>query len=80
MLSLSRSCKDEYGDGWHGGFIEFDNKRYCDDFTLGHENSTQVTVSGNTGNYFDNVYQYIYIYILLIYIYTLISTNLIYKF
>lgn len=31
------TCDDSYGDGWHGGYIEIDGNRYCDDFTTGFE-------------------------------------------
>ena len=44
-------CQDSYGDGWHGGFIEFDGNRYCDDFTNGYEFSIPVNISGNDGKY-----------------------------
>merc|ERR1711962_1240244 len=36
-------CMCSYGDGWHGGYIEIDGTRYCDDFTAGY--SENVTVS-----------------------------------
>jgi len=26
-------CLDSYGDGWHGGYLEIDGERYCEDFT-----------------------------------------------
>ena len=29
------TCDDSYGDGWHGGYIEIDGNKYCDDFTTG---------------------------------------------
>ena len=28
-------CKCSRGDGWHGGYIEIDGKKYCDDFMDG---------------------------------------------
>lgn len=31
------SCSDSYGDGWHGGYIEIDGERFCEDFTWGTE-------------------------------------------
>ena len=45
-------CQDSYGDGWHGGFIEIQGTKYCDDFTsiVGVSNSildeqnTQITI------------------------------------
>ena len=35
-------CKDSYGDGWHGGFIEIGGERYCEDFTSGKEKTTSA--------------------------------------
>jgi hypothetical protein len=29
-------CRDDASDGWHGGWIVIDGKRYCDDFLTGH--------------------------------------------
>merc|ERR1711860_361576 len=29
------TCSDSYGDGWHGGYIEIDGEKFCDDFTSG---------------------------------------------
>ena len=29
------SCKDTYGDGWHGGYLEINGKNYCDQFSTG---------------------------------------------
>lgn len=25
-------CEDFYGDGWHGGYLEIDGKKYCEEF------------------------------------------------
>ena len=44
-------CKDSYGDGWHGGFIEVDGKIYCDDFKYGYEFSTPVNISETSGKF-----------------------------
>ena len=32
-------CKDSYGDGWNGGYIEINGTQYCtySDFETGHE-------------------------------------------
>ena len=38
-------CKCSYGDGWHGGYLEIDGTRYCDDFTSG--TSKSITVEFN---------------------------------
>ena len=42
-------CKDSYGDGWHGGYLEIQGKKYCDDFQGGrgnHLKTVQVTIAG----------------------------------
>ena len=39
------NCKCSYGDGWHGGYLEIDGTRYCEDFLSGTTKS--VTVSFN---------------------------------
>ena len=28
-------CVDAYGDGWHGGYLEINGEKYCDDFDSG---------------------------------------------
>jgi len=35
--SYSLACKCSYGDGWHGGYIQIGNDKYCEDFTAGQE-------------------------------------------
>ena len=30
-------CKDRYGDGWHGGYVQIEDVKYCDDFSDGFE-------------------------------------------
>ena len=42
---MNRICKDRFGDGWHGGFIEIDGIKYCEDFKDG--SSKPVTVNFN---------------------------------
>ena len=39
-------CNDQAGDGWHGGFIEIENKRYCHNFTSGNNMTIEVTIAG----------------------------------
>ena len=42
-------CKDSHGDGWHGGYLEIQGKKYCEDFRGGHGNhvkKVQVTIAG----------------------------------
>ena len=31
------TCKDTYGDGWHGGYLEIEGEKYCEEFTNGDE-------------------------------------------
>ena len=40
------SCKDRFGDGWHGGFMEIQGNRYCEDFEAGKISTHQVAVTG----------------------------------
>ena len=40
-------CIDDYDDGWHGGYIQINGTRYCDDFNHGAEKTVQVSVIGN---------------------------------
>ena len=41
-------CKDTYGDGWHGGYLEINGAEYCKTFTNprpnGYEKSESVTL------------------------------------
>ena len=30
-------CKCSYGDGWHGGYLEINGVKYCDDFRSGYK-------------------------------------------
>ena len=43
--SYKLTCDDSYKDGWHGGFIEIQGKRYCEDFTSGHQQENNVDIS-----------------------------------
>ena len=40
------TCKDSYGDGWHGGYLEIGGKKYCKDFTAGREKTAKVHIKG----------------------------------
>ena len=31
------TCKDSLGDGWHGGYLEINGKKYCEHFSFGKE-------------------------------------------
>ena len=38
-------CKCSYGDGWHGGYLEIDGNKYCEQFTSGKEKIETATMS-----------------------------------
>ena len=40
------TCKDSYGDGWHGGYVEIEEKQYCKDFSTGHDKTENVRIGG----------------------------------
>ena len=44
------SCKDSYGDGWHGGFLEIGGKRYCEDFRSGYVKTTTISIGKPIAN------------------------------
>ena len=35
------TCKDSYGDGWHGGYLKIEGKKYCKRFKNGHEKTEE---------------------------------------
>merc|ERR1712241_1214519 len=35
-------CKDSYGDGWHGAYIEIEGKKYCEGFKSGRQWFDQI--------------------------------------
>jgi hypothetical protein len=37
-------CLDDEADGWHGGFLVIDGKRYCDDFLDGHKKVVEFSI------------------------------------
>ena len=37
IRGLELICKTSKGDGWHGGYIEIQDIRYCEDFQTGSE-------------------------------------------
>jgi len=41
-------CKDSYGDGWHGGYIEVNGKKYCESFSSGSEKNIQIIIEAKT--------------------------------
>ena len=42
-------CKDSYGDGWNGGYIEVKGEKYCGSFSTGR--TVPIIIEGN-GKYF----------------------------
>ena len=42
------ACKDSYGDGWNGGFLEIDGEQLCRQFRDGHEETIEFPMSGTT--------------------------------
>ena len=45
-VEYTLTCRDNYGDGWHGGFIEILSQRYCEDFVTGAEANHTINISG----------------------------------
>ena len=39
------TCKDSYGDGWHGGFIKINGKTFCKKFRAGKESKSPVQIT-----------------------------------
>ena len=37
-------CKCSYGDGWHGGYLEINGQRYCEEFKDGKEKKETATI------------------------------------
>ena len=42
------TCKDSYGDGWHGGYVTIQGKNYCENFSQGSSETHQVLVGEDT--------------------------------
>ena len=40
--TYNMDCKCTWGDGWHGGYLEIDGVKYCDDFRTGHKKTVSV--------------------------------------
>ena len=41
------SCRSQLPHGWNGGYIEFQGRRYCDDF-IGYVAMRRVVIKGKT--------------------------------
>ena len=42
------TCNCSYGDGWHGGYVEIQGKKYCEGFSGGYVKKEQVTITGSS--------------------------------
>jgi len=42
--SYNLECKDGNGDGWHGGYLEINGKKFCNEFTWGGSKTEVVTI------------------------------------
>jgi len=40
-------CKDSYGDGWNGGYIEVKGEKYCEILSTGREETVPIIIEGN---------------------------------
>ena len=43
------TCKDSFGDGWHGGFLIIENQVHCHDFLDGLQKDVLLRITGTTG-------------------------------
>ena len=41
------TCKDSYGDGWHGGYLEINGKQYCATFASGKEFKDELSLGSS---------------------------------
>ena len=37
-------CKDEFGDGWHGGFVSIEGTKFCEGFNKGKVEYHDITI------------------------------------
>ena len=42
--SYKIKCKDSFGDGWHGGYLEIKRHQYCANFNSGHEEQADLII------------------------------------
>jgi len=47
---ITITCKDSYGDGWHGGYLEINEKRYCENFSDGDELLVKLNLDNSDGS------------------------------
>ena len=39
------TCADSHSDGWHGGYLEINGVKYCEDFTNGNETHADLSIT-----------------------------------
>merc|ERR1712226_1236169 len=42
--SYNLVCKDASGNGWHGGYLEINGKKFCNEFKFGDSKTEVVTI------------------------------------
>ena len=42
--TFTLTCEDSYGDGWHGGYLEIQGIKYCEDFYDGKQKTVEVNL------------------------------------
>ena len=45
---ITITCKDSYGDGWHGGYLEINGKKYCASFESGTKFTDKLSLDGSS--------------------------------
>ena len=38
------TCTDDFGDGWHDGYLEINGIKYCEDFSNGKKQQENLSV------------------------------------
>ena len=46
--SYELTCHGSYGEGWYGGYVEIQGKKYCEGFSGGYVKKEQVTITGSS--------------------------------
>ena len=52
--SYELKCKCSFGDGWHGGYVEIQGKKYCKSFSGGKVKKEQVTITGTSLRFYSS--------------------------
>ena len=40
------TCKDDWGDGWNGGYLDINGQRFCDNFNS-HKHEEDITIGSS---------------------------------